>query len=71
MGTLVEMLACIRGHHLLPFMAAAWAGQHGLQNNRAHSLATSFEVSNMPSRGKEPEVNGRMMIFLWYGVKYP
>jgi len=43
MGTLVEILACIRGHHLPPFMAAAWAGQHGLQNNRAHGLATSFE----------------------------
>ncbi len=43
MGALVEMLARIRGHHLLPFMAAAWAGQHGLQNNRAHGLATSFE----------------------------
>ena len=43
MGALVEILACIRGHRLLPFMAAAWAAQHGLQNNRAHGLAMSFE----------------------------
>jgi hypothetical protein len=43
MGALVEILACIRGHRLLPFMAAAWAAQHGLQNDRAHGLAMSFE----------------------------
>ena len=43
MGALVEILARIRGHGLLPLMAAARAGQHRLQDNGAHGLAMSFE----------------------------
>ena len=43
MGALVEILACICGHDLLPFMTAARAGQYGLQDNGAHGLTMSFE----------------------------
>lgn len=43
MGALVEILACIRGHDLLPFMAAARARQHRLQDNGTHGLAMSLD----------------------------
>src|SRR5216684_6954644 len=43
MGALIEILACVRRHDLLPCMAAARAGQHGPQDNGAHGLAMSVE----------------------------
>jgi hypothetical protein len=40
---LVKILACARGHHLLPRVAAARAGEHGLQDNGTHGFAMSFD----------------------------
>jgi hypothetical protein len=42
-GTLVEILTCIRGHDLSPRVATARARQHGLKDNCVHGLAMSFE----------------------------
>ena len=41
-GALVEILARIRGHDLLPRMATARAGQDGLQDD-AHGVAMTFD----------------------------
>ena len=43
MGAFVKILTRIRRHDLLLRVAAVWARQDGLQDNRAHGFEMTFE----------------------------
>jgi hypothetical protein len=40
---LIIKLARVRRHHLFALLPAAGAGEHGLQNDRAHGFTISFD----------------------------
>ena len=46
LGALVKILTRIRRHDLRPCVAAAWAGEHGFEDDSAHGLGAANTLAH-------------------------